>query len=91
MGPEGRYITVKGLHELRLTCLTLTRIRTMMREIAELRKGLGDENLHYLDGLSLFGADDAADLPDDLHPNADGYIRMGHRFADFARSRLLWH
>jgi lysophospholipase L1-like esterase len=30
----------------------------------------------------LFGADDAGDLPDDLHPNPEGYIRMGHRFAD---------
>ncbi len=24
---------------------------------------------------------DAGDLPDDLHPNAAGYIRMGQRFA----------
>ena len=29
----------------------------------------------------LFGADDAADLPDDLHPNPAGYVRMGERFA----------
>jgi lysophospholipase L1-like esterase len=46
------------------------------------RHAAGDANLHYLDGLTLFGADDAGDLPDDLHPNPEGYIRMGHRFAD---------
>jgi lysophospholipase L1-like esterase len=24
------------------------------------------------------------DLPDGLHPNADGYVRMGERFAAYA-------
>lgn len=84
MGPEGRYITVEGLEEIRLTCLTLTRIRTMMATVVDLRRQLGDGNLYYLDGLELFSADDAADLPDDLHPNAAGYARMGHRFAELA-------
>ncbi|MEY3691631.1 MAG: hypothetical protein RJB57_1287, partial [Actinomycetota bacterium] len=37
-------------------------------------------NIHYLDGLSLFGPDDAGDLPDLLHPNREGYARMGARF-----------
>jgi lysophospholipase L1-like esterase len=84
VGPNGRFITVAGLNELRLTCLTLTRIREMIRSIVELRQGLGDVHLQYLDGLELFGADDAGDLPDDLHPTASGYARMGHRFAELA-------
>jgi hypothetical protein len=83
-GPDGRYITVGGLDELRLTCLTLTKIRESIRSIVELRAGLGDENLHYLNGLELFGAEDAGDLPDDLHPNPAGYARMGQRFAELA-------
>jgi lysophospholipase L1-like esterase len=84
MGPEGTFITVGGLEELRLTCLTLTKIRESIRSIVELRQGLGDEHLHYLDGLALFGAEDAGDLPDDLHPNPAGYARMGQRFAELA-------
>lgn len=81
MGPEGRYVTVEGLAELRETSLTLIRLRAMMRDIAETRIALGDAQLHYLDGLALFGSEDAGDLPDDLHPNAGGYLRMGQRFA----------
>jgi lysophospholipase L1-like esterase len=84
MGPEGRFVTVDGLEELRLTCLTLTKIRESIRSIVELRRGLGDPHLHYLNGLELFGSEDAGDLPDDLHPNPAGYARMGQRFAELA-------
>jgi lysophospholipase L1-like esterase len=48
--------------------------------VVEGRRKAGDENLDYLDGLTLFGAADASDLPDDLHPNGAGYVRMGQRF-----------
>ena len=44
----------------------------------------GDPNLHHLDGLALFDEADVADLPDALHPNGDGYVRMGERFAALA-------
>ncbi len=84
MGPDGRFITVGGSDDIRQTCLTLQRIRTTLAAIVDVRRGLGDANLHYLDGLQLFGVDDAGDLPDDLHPNAAGYARMGHRFAALA-------
>lgn len=83
-GADGRFVTVDGLEEIRLTSLTLERMRPLIASIVEARRGLGDENLHYLDGLQLFGEDDAADLPDDLHPNAAGYQRMGTRFATLA-------
>jgi hypothetical protein len=83
-GPDGRFVTVGGLEELRLTCLTLTKIRTAIADIVAARRSAGDAHLHHLDGLALFGPDDADDLPDDLHPNPAGYVRMGERFAAHA-------
>ena len=70
--------------ELRATDLTLKRIRTIIREVVAGRRERGDANLHHLDGLELFGPDDVGDLPDGLHPNADGYVRIGERFAAHA-------
>jgi hypothetical protein len=84
MGPGGRYVAVSGLEEIRMTCLTLTKIRAAIAGVVATRRELGDTNLHYLDGLKLFGPADAGDLPDDLHPSPAGYHRMGERFADLA-------
>jgi hypothetical protein len=81
---NGKYVTVPGMDEHRVTCLTLTKIRAAIAAIVSSRQELGDSNLHHLDGLQLFGADDAGDLPDDLHPNPAGYQRMGERFASLA-------
>lgn len=77
----GKFVTVPGFEPYRVGCLSLTRIREILAEAVEKRRASGDANLHYVDGLSLFGAGDAGDLPDDLHPNPAGYVRMGERFA----------
>ena len=56
----------------------------MTREIVErvvAHRLNDDKRLYLMSGLDLFSADDAHDLPDDLHPNASGYLRMGQRFA----------
>ena len=42
----------------------------------------GDKNLHYVDGLRILGPEDAHMLPDDVHPDAEGYKFMGRRFLD---------
>jgi GDSL-like Lipase/Acylhydrolase family len=60
--------------------LTLYEIRSTLDAIVKQREEV-DSNLYYLDGQKLFGAADAGDLPDGLHPNAMGYRRMGERFA----------
>ena len=59
----------------------MRRTRTILSEVVAGRRAAGDTNLHYLDGLELFGEADAPTLPDGLHPDGDGYLRMGERFA----------
>jgi GDSL-like Lipase/Acylhydrolase family len=60
--------------------LSLRRMREILAEIVESRVS-DDPNLHYLDGLALFGESDVTDLPDGVHPNADGHVCIGQRFA----------
>jgi len=83
-GAGGFRIVDGGPPELRATDLTLQRIRTIVAEVVAGRQARGDDRLHHLDGLELFGPADVGDLPDGLHPNGDGYLRMGERFAAHA-------
>ena len=69
---------------LRQGALTLQQIRDIVAAVVEARRAAGDANLHYLDGRELFSDADVDDLPDGLHPNAEGYLRMGERFAKLA-------
>ncbi|MFU8815153.1 MAG: GDSL-type esterase/lipase family protein [Pseudomonadales bacterium] len=78
---RGKFVTLTGFEAMQDGCLTLTRVREIVADVVEVRRRGGDANLRYLNGLELFGAADAADLPDDLHPNPAGYRRMGERFA----------
>ncbi|GGX24287.1 GDSL-type esterase/lipase family protein [Streptomyces lomondensis] len=65
--------------------LTLGVIREELSRIVRLRAA-DDPNLHYLDGLDLYGASDAAELPlpDNLHPDAATHRRIGERFGTLA-------
>ncbi len=83
---DGRFSVVERPEALSLGALTLTRIRELLELIVANRREHGDVNLHYLHGHELFGPSDVADLPDDLHPNAAGYRRLGERFAAAAFS-----
>ena len=85
---DGKFVTIEGFEPYRVGCLSLTRIREIVAEAVDGRRAAGDANLHYVDGLDLFGEADADDLPDDLHPNPAGYERMGERFAP-TLSRIL--
>ena len=55
----------------------------MRLEVAAAVKDLrnhGDRQLHYVDGLQIFGADSVEMLPDQLHPNSEGYKVLGEKF-----------
>ena len=43
-------------------------------------KAHGDRNVRYIDGLRVFGAEHAHLLPDQLHPNQEGYAVMAKGF-----------
>lgn len=65
--------------------LTLDSIRAELERIVTERRA-DDTNLHYLDGLELFGAVDEEEhpLPDALHPDAVSHRLIGERFARIA-------
>ena len=83
---EGKFVTFTGHSELRNGCMSLSRVRELIEETVDRRN---DDNLDYLNGLDLFGPADRDDLPDDLHPNPEGYIRMGQRFATLKLMSLV--
>jgi lysophospholipase L1-like esterase len=61
--------------------LTLTRTREIVAEVAAARE---DPLLTVVDGLSLFGLDDADMLVDNIHPNQDGHDLIAQRFVALA-------
>ncbi len=62
--------------------LTLTIIRDVLADIVK-QRAAEDSNLHYLDGLDLYGESDHAEfpLPDAIHPSPEGHRRIGENFA----------
>ena len=65
--------------------LTLVVIREELDRIVR-ERAAEDPNLHYLDGLELYGHADAEELPlpDRLHPDAATHRLIGERFAALA-------
>lgn len=65
--------------------LTLGVVREEMARVVAQRSAT-DPNLHLLDGLTLYGADDETrlPLPDRLHPDAATHRLVGERFAAHA-------
>lgn len=65
---------------------TLEVVRDLLAAVVSARSD--DPALHYLDGLSLYGAEDARTLPlpDGLHPDTQTHRLIGERFAAAAFS-----
>jgi hypothetical protein len=68
--------------------LNLQKMREMIQESVSLLSQHGDSRLYYLDGLELFGETYAGYLPDNLHPNAEGYRIMAERFVHWTQSNI---
>ncbi|MEO3747646.1 hypothetical protein [Plantactinospora sp. B5E13] len=79
-----RFVATGTPGDVTLGRLTLQVIRRELRSLAERRTA--DQNLHYLDGTSLYGSSDAVavPLPDGLHPSPEAHQRIGTRFAEYA-------
>ena len=66
---------------------TLRAMREEVRAAVESLRAHGDTNVHYADGLEVFGANLGHLLPDALHPNAEGYKVMGRNFLQTVAQR----
>ena len=95
-GPSAPDLTALGTGQLRFRAmgdpaerangkLTLGVIRDELARIVR-QRAAEDPDLHYLDGLGLYGEADSAELPlpDRLHPDAATHRRIGERFAKLA-------
>ena len=60
--------------------LSLKEMRDEISEAVKTCRKRGDEKLFYINGLDLFDVELAEYLPDNLHPNADGYRILGENF-----------
>lgn len=70
---------------------TLAMMREEIKEaVKRINRTCGDNALNYLNGLELFDRQWVADMmPDDLHPNGDGYEAMGERACNIIIDPLL--
>ncbi|MFI8356634.1 GDSL-type esterase/lipase family protein [Streptomyces cyaneofuscatus] len=79
------FVALGDPSEAALGKLNLRVVREELARIVEERAG-EDPALSYLDGLTLYGEADSAELPlpDRLHPGPAAHRRMGERFGAYA-------
>ena len=68
--------------------LTLEYIRNEIKEAVEIMQTSGDQNIYYLDGLTVFDNQYENLLPDNLHPNDEGYSIMAGNISNFLKLHL---
>ena len=60
---------------------TLASMREEVSEAVQALQAHGDRNIHYFDGLDLFGPEYADMIPDGLHPDPQGYKVLAQNFS----------
>ena len=60
--------------------LSLVEMRKQILQVVERLSRHGDGNLYYVDGLKLLGEEHVSYLPDQVHPNAEGYRILARNF-----------
>ena len=65
---------------------TLSQMRGEVAMAVEKLESNGDKNIHYLNGLDIFSSEHAHLLPDDLHPNTEGYGIMAGKMLEMLPS-----
>lgn len=68
---------------------TLQAMRDEVAAAVATLQAAGDRNLHYVNGLEIFGAAYTHLLPDELHPDAEGYRLMGQNFTTHVANRYF--
>jgi lysophospholipase L1-like esterase len=68
---------------------TLQEMREEVQAAVAALRAHGDEQVHYVDGLAVFGTDLGHLLPDELHPSAEGYKVMGRNFLERVARRYF--
>lgn len=69
--------------------LTLSQMRTEVEAAFHKLQAMGNDHLFYVNGLEILGPDQAHLLPDDLHPDAEGYRLMATRFGELVVERYF--
>lgn len=59
---------------------TLAAMREEVERAVSTLRAHGDRHVYYVNGLDVFGPDLGHLLPDELHPNAEGYRTLGRNF-----------
>ena len=69
--------------------MSLKDYRTQTEEAVKRIRMYGDDKLELFNGLDVFGEGEVVYLPDDLHPNGDGYEVLGNNIADQVLQPML--
>jgi lysophospholipase L1-like esterase len=68
--------------------MSLSQMRAYVGEAVRLLHDNGDKDIQLLDGLKVFGPDQAHMLGDGLHPTAEGYAHMAASIMPVVRDAL---